>query len=89
MQGFTIKLEFDGDKVFIVPDAILQLNSISDKTVEVEKTITFTASINDSSIENPVFSLKNGPTGATIDSDTGKFVWTPSKSQGNIQDTYF
>ena len=55
-QGFTIKLEFDGDKVFLVPDAILQLNSISDKIVDVEKTITFTASITDSSIENPVFS---------------------------------
>ena len=88
-QGFTIKLEFDGDKVFIVPDAILQLNSISDKIVDVEKTITFTASITDSSIENPVFSLKNEPTGATIDSNTGKFVWTPSKSQGNIQDVIY
>jgi len=88
-QGFTIKLEFDGDKVFVVPDAILQLNSISDKTVEVEKTITFTASITDSSIEDPVFSLKNEPTGATIDSSTGKFIWTPSKSQGNIQDVVY
>ena len=88
-QGFTIKLEFDGDKVFVVPDAILQLNSISDKTVEVEKTITFTASITDSSIKDPVFSLKNEPTGATIDSSTGKFIWTPSKSQGNIQDVVY
>ena len=88
-EGFTIKLEYDGDKVFIVPDAILQLNSIPNKTVDVEKTITFTASITDSSIKNPVFSLKNQPTGATIDSDTGKFVWTPSKSQGNIQDVLY
>jgi len=88
-QGFTIKLEFDGDKVFLVPDAILQLNSIPDKIVEVEKTITFTASITDSSIKDPVFSLKNEPTGATIDSSTGKFIWTPSKSQGNIQDVVY
>ncbi len=88
-QGFTIKLEFDGDKVFVVPDAILQLNSISDRTVEVEKTITFTASITDSSIKDPIFSLKNEPTGATINSSTGKFIWTPSKSQGNIQDVVY
>ena len=88
-QGFTIKLEFDGDKVFVVPDAILQLNSISDKTVEVEKTITFTASITDSSIKDPVYSLKNEPSGATIDSSTGKFIWTPSKSHGNIQDVFY
>ncbi|MBT8243028.1 MAG: hypothetical protein HKP34_04900, partial [Nitrosopumilus sp.] len=88
-EGFTIKLEFDGDKVFEVPDAILQLNTISDKIVDVEKTITFTASITDSSIKDPVFSLKNEPTGATIDASTGKFVWTPSKSQGNIQDVHY
>ncbi len=88
-QGFTIKLEFDGKKVFLVPDVILQLNSISDKIIDVEKTITFTASITDSSIKNPVFSLKNEPTGATINSSTGKFVWTPSKSQGNIQDVIY
>ncbi len=88
-DGFTIKLEYDGNKVFIVPDAILQLNSISDKIVEVEKTITFTASISDGSIKNPIFSLKNEPTGATINSNTGKFIWTPSKSQGNIQDVIY
>ncbi|MCV0430499.1 MAG: Ig domain-containing protein [Nitrosopumilus sp.] len=88
-DGFTIKLEYDGDRVFLVPDAILQLNTIPNKTVDVEKTITFTATITDSSIENPVFSLKNAPTGATIDSSTGKFVWTPSKSQGNIQDVIY
>jgi len=34
-----------------------------------------------------VFSLeKNPPTGATIDPSSGKFVWTVSKYQGNIQD---
>ena len=86
-DGFTIKLEFDGNKLFEVPDAVLQLNTITDKTVEVEKTISFTASITDSSIDNAVFSLSSAaPTGATIDSSSGKFIWTVSKSQGNIQD---
>ncbi len=86
-NGFTIKLEFDGNKVFVVPDLLLQLHTISDKTVDVEKTISFTASITDSSIEGAVFSLeKNPPTGAIIDPSSGKFVWTVSKSQGNIQD---
>ena len=47
-NGITIQLEFKDDKVFQVLDAILQLNTISDKTVEVEKTISFTASITDS-----------------------------------------
>ncbi|MFQ5476038.1 MAG: Ig domain-containing protein [Nitrosopumilus sp.] len=88
-DGFTIKLEFDGSKIFEVPDAILQLNTITDKTVEVEKTISFTASITDSSIEDAVFSLQNNSTGATIDPSSGKFIWTPSKSHGNIQDVLY
>jgi len=88
-NGTSILLEFDGEKVFEVPDFVLQLNEIPDKTVEVEKTVTFTASLIDSSVKDSVFSLKNEPTGATIDSSTGKFIWTPSKSHGNIQDVMY
>ncbi|MDF2424752.1 MAG: Ig domain-containing protein [Nitrosopumilus sp.] len=88
-NGTSILLEFDGEKVSEVPDFVLQLNEIPDKTVEVEKTVTFTASLSDSSVKDSVFSLKNEPTGATIDSSTGKFVWTPSKSHGNIQDVMY
>ena len=89
VNGTSILLEFDGKKVFEVPDVVLQLNGIADKSVEVEKTITFTASLIDNSIQNAVYSLKNAPSGATIDSSTGKFVWTPSKSHGNIQDVSY
>jgi len=88
-EGFTIKIEYDGKKIFEVPDYVLGLNTISDKTVEVGKTITFTASLIDSSIKDAVFSLRNAPSGATIDSSTGKFVWTPTKSHGNIQDVHY
>ena len=89
VNGTSILLEFDGKKVFEIPSFVLQLKGISDKTVEVEKTITFTATLTDSSIEDAVFSLDNEPAGATIDAKTGKFVWTPSKSQGNIQDVHY
>ncbi len=85
-DGFVVKLEYDGTKLFEIPDKILQLNTITDKVIEIEKTVTFTASITDSSIEGAVFSLANNSTGATIDPSSGKFVWTPSKSHGNIQD---
>ncbi len=88
-NGTSFLLEFDGKKVFEVPSFVLQLNGIPDKIVEVEKTITFTASLTDSSVKDLVFSLKNEPAGATIDSSTGKFVWTPSKSHGNIQDVMY
>jgi len=88
-DGFIIKLKFDGEKIFEIPDFVLNLKSISDKVVEIEKTISFTASLTDSSIEDAVFSLHNEPKGATIDPSSGKFVWTVSKSQGNIIDVVY
>ena len=88
-DGISMTLEFDGDRVFEAQDFVLTLKSISDKSVEVEKTITFTASLTDSTIDDAVFSLNNEPSGATIDSKSGQFVWTPSKSQGNIQDVHY
>ena len=88
-KGVSIKLEYDGDKIFQVAEFVLELRSISDRTIEVEKTVTFTASLTDSSIDDAVFSLRSEPSGATIDSKTGKFVWTPTKSHGNIQDVHY
>jgi len=84
-DGMSLVLEFDGSRVLEEVIAVLQLNSIEDKITEVEKTITFTASITDNSITNEVYSLENAPIGATIDSTTGKFVWTPSKSYGILR----
>jgi hypothetical protein len=88
-NGTSLYLQFDGTRVLEIQNFVLQLNSISDKEVNVEKTITFTASLTDSSITNTVFSLNNAPSGATIDQNSGKFVWTPSKSHGNIQDVFY
>ncbi|WP_225866831.1 putative Ig domain-containing protein, partial [Nitrosopumilus zosterae] len=88
-NGTSLSLQFDGTRVLKIQNFVLQLNSISDKEVNVEKTVTFTASLTDSSITNTVFSLNNAPSGATIDQNSGKFVWTPSKSHGNIQDVFY
>ena len=85
----VLKLEYDGVRVSEIADFVLALKPIQDYTTEIEKTITFTASITDSSVKDVVFSLDNEPSGATIDSESGKFIWTPSKSQGNIQDVYY
>jgi hypothetical protein len=76
-NGKNIFLEFDGSKVLEPRKYVLQLNSIESKIIEVDKTITFTASINDNSITNVVYSLENAPKNARIDSTNGKFVWTP------------
>ena len=82
-DGITIELEYDGDKVFLIPDFDLQLKSISDKTIEEEETLTFTAGITES-LSDLEYSLeKNPPAGATIDSETGKFTWRPVNSQSS------
>ena len=94
-DGVTITLEFNGDKVLEPVKSILQLNSIQDKIVEVERTITFTVSITDDSFidtydgRDPVYSLENAPVDAAIDDRTGKFIWTPSKSYGSFEDVIY
>ena len=56
---------------------------------EIDKTVSFTVSITDSTFTNPIYSLENEPTGATIDSSSGQFVWTPTASHGNIEDVNY
>jgi hypothetical protein len=81
-EGLTIKLQFDGNKVFVVPDFVLALNSIPDKTIEEEKTLTFIPALTQS-LTGVTYSLeKNPPVGASIDGQTGKFTWAPTGSQG-------
>ncbi|MDB9721444.1 hypothetical protein OAA51_00290 [Nitrosopumilus sp.] len=88
-NGKIISLEFDGNKILEPSKYVLQLNSIQDKIVEVERSITFTASITDSSITNAVYNLEDAPGDATIDPVTGKFIWTPSKSYGSFKDVIY
>ena len=88
-SGVTLRMLYDDNKLSLFEDFTLALRAISDKSVEVEKTVTFTATVTDSSIKDLVFSLNNQPSGATIDSKTGKFSWTPQKSHGNVQDVHY
>ncbi len=81
-NGITIKLQYDGNKVLVVPDFALAFNSIPDKTIEEEKTLEFTPTLTES-LTGIIFSLeKNPPTGSSINNETGKFTWTPEASQG-------
>ena len=85
----SIDVLFDGNRVLLKQETVLELNSIQDVTTEVEKTVVFTASVSDSSFSNVVFSLKNQPVGASIDSETGKFVWVVPKSFGSYDDVKY
>jgi hypothetical protein len=88
-DGIKMIIEFNGNEISEPTKYVLQLNSIQDKIVEVERTITFTASVTDSSIIDAVYNFEDAPLDATIDSVTGKFVWTPSKSYGSFKDVIY
>jgi len=57
------------------------LDAIGNKTVNELTNLTFTAHATDVD-STPTYSLTNAPTGATIDSSTGVFSFTPTEAQG-------
>src|SRR3970040_107333 len=82
-EGITIFLNYDGNRVSIVPNFVLDLIRIGNKSVTEKQPLSFSASVTDSSLKDLVFKLdKNPPTGAAIDSKTGVFSWTPTEAQG-------
>jgi hypothetical protein len=72
---------------FIVPlpsNTAPSLAAIPSLSANEGSPLTFTASATDDSVpsSNIYFSLVNAPSGASINSLTGVFTWTPSESQG-------
>jgi len=76
-----IKLIYDNGIISLVPDFVLELKEIGNKQVVETEKLSFTASVTDSTIEEIEYSLKNAPSGATINKDTGVFSWTPTDTQ--------
>src|SRR6185295_7971623 len=59
------------------------LTAISDRVVSEGATLSFTASASDPDAGDTLtFSLENAPAGATINSASGSFAWTPTEAQG-------
>jgi hypothetical protein len=59
------------------------LAPIGDRTVTEGELLTFTATATDEDEEEIIFSIDaGGPAGATIDANTGVFMWTPTPNQG-------
>ncbi len=79
-NGTLIKLIYDNGIIGLVPDYVLELKKIGNKAVDETEKLSFTASVTDSTIDEE-YSLKNAPSGATIDKDTGVFSWTPTDTQ--------
>jgi hypothetical protein len=82
-DGVSILLKYDGNLVTILPTFTLTLNNIGNKIVNEEETLSFTASVTDSTLDGLEFKLEqNPPSGATIHLETGVFSWTPTETQG-------
>ncbi len=80
-SGIIIKIEYDRNGATVLPDYVLELKEIGNKQVDETEKLSFTASVTDSTIEDIEFSLKNHPSGATINKDTGVFSWKPTDTQ--------
>ena len=60
----------------------LEISPIGKLAINEGQLLSFTVKLTDKTIKDPVFSLKNAPSGAKIISNTGAFAWTPSSSDG-------
>jgi hypothetical protein len=60
------------------------LDDIGDKTVQEQSLLSFTATASDEDGDTLTFSLLDGPPGASIDTHTGVFAWTPDEFQGPL-----
>jgi len=76
-----IEIGFDGKVATLLPDYVLELKKIGNKSIDETKNLSFTASVTDSSIEVLEYSLDGHPSGASINKDTGIFSWTPTDTQ--------
>ena len=82
-DAIDMHLDYDGKHVRIVQSYDLDLVSIGDRTINEGQQHLFIAKITDDSITTEEYSLGvNSPVGAKINSKTGKFIWTPTETQG-------
>ena len=79
-DAIIIEVINDGEKITTLGKFDLILEPIGNKQIDATERLTFTASVTESGI-NETYSLVNAPNGATINSATGLFSWTPTSSQ--------
>jgi uncharacterized membrane protein (UPF0136 family) len=70
-------------QAFAAVNGLPTVNPIPDQMVDELQQLTFNVTASDPDGQQLVFSLQNPPYGATIDSITGAFTWTPTEEQGS------
>ena len=87
-NGTRLTLDFSNGKITVLGLFDLKLSTISSKNIDEEKTLSFTVTVTDSTINDVQFSLANNPPGTTINPTTGQFTWTPNDAQGGLTYTF-
>ena len=88
---YTIEIEItdaaknsitDTSRTIIVDNDPLTLDPVGNKNIDENETLTFSASASNAEGDPVSFSLTDAPVGASIDSSSGVFSWTPTEAQG-------
>jgi len=87
-NGTRLSLLFSNGQITVLGLFDLKLSTIASKNVDEEKSLSFSATVTDSTIESLQFSLVNNPFGSTINPTTGEFTWTPNDAQGGVTYTF-
>jgi len=87
-NGTRLTLDFSNNIITVLGLFDLKLSTIASKNVDEEKSLSFSATVTDSTIENLQFSLSGNPPGASINPTTGQFTWTPTDAQGGFTYTF-
>ena len=80
--GSMVLLGFQIPNALAVVNGLPTVNPIADLVVDEMALMTFTATASDPEGQILTFSLQNAPYGASINSTTGVFTWTPTEEQG-------
>ncbi len=80
-QGQSVSVSIDNGQVIIDTNEAPVLSSIGNKSVNEGVSLQFTISATDPDDDSMTYSASNLPTGATFDTDTQAFSWTPTYTQ--------
>jgi|GEM_PF-2359022 len=81
--GSTALVGAQIQQAFAVVNGLPTVNPIPDQMVDELQFLTFNVTASDPDGQQLVFSLQNAPYGASINSVTGMFTWTPTEEQGS------
>lgn len=81
--GSTILVATQAQNAFALVNGLPSVNPIPDQMVDELTSLTFNVTASDPDGQQLLFSLQNAPYGASINSTTGVFTWTPTEEQGS------